>query len=112
MFSTSVDLHDRMLFAFLGSLCWSFIVVDDLPRSTRMWAGVVGFSSLALSIALALTDVSVFPLSVIQSFYEIGGPGSMTGVGIIGCAAIGITFSIAGHGLMRWVSSRTHQHKA
>lgn len=111
MYSTTPDLYDRMLFAYLGSLCWSFVVVDHLPRSTRIWAGLVGFSSLALTIALALTSVSLFPFSIIQSFYEIGGPGSVTGVGIIGSSAIGIAVSIAGHRLMGWVSSRTHQHK-
>lgn len=110
--AAAIDLYDQMLFAFLGSLCWSFIVVDDLPRSTRVWAGVVGFASLALCIALALTDVSVFPVSIIQGFYEIGGPESTAGVGIIGSCGIGIAFSMVGHALGRWVSSRVHQYRA
>lgn len=112
MHSHSLDLNDHMLFAFLGSLCWSFVVVDDLPPSTRVWAGVVSFTSLTAAVLLALTKVSIFPLSLIQGFYEIGGPTSTAGVGIIGSCCIGITFSIIGHALLRWVSSRTHHHKA
>ncbi len=106
----SPDLNDHMLFAFLGSIVWSFVVVDDLPRDTRMWAILVAVASLAAAVLLAVSPGLVFPFSLVQQFYEIGGLGTSTSFHVILSCAIGIGCSLVGHAIMRWVSSHmSHQ---
>ena len=107
------DLNDHMLFAFLGSIVWSFVVVDDLPRDTRMWAILVAAVSLASAVLLAVWPGLVFPFSLLQQFYEIGMSGTSTSIHVLLSCAIGIGCSVCGHAIMRWVSSHmTHQRSA
>ncbi|MBC8125194.1 MAG: HAD-IC family P-type ATPase [Candidatus Kapabacteria bacterium] len=110
--SGASDVNDHMLFAFLGSIVWSFIVVDELPRDTRMWAIAVASASLLTAAFLAIVPNLFFPLSLLQQFYEIGGPGTSASINILSSCGVGIACSMVGHAIMRWVSSQMNHHRS